>query len=36
MLEAPMSSTDIRRDQELHYVDKKIKESVKEILKDKN
>ena len=36
MLEAPMSSTDIRRDQELHYVDKKIKKSVKEILKDKN
>ncbi len=36
MLEAPMSSTDIRRGQELHYVDKKIKESVKEILKDKN
>ena len=36
MLEAPMSSTDIRRDQELHYVDKKIKKSVKEILKDKS
>ncbi|MEA3433425.1 MAG: nicotinate (nicotinamide) nucleotide adenylyltransferase [Campylobacterota bacterium] len=32
-LDAPMSSTDIRRDLELHYVDKKIKKSVKDILK---
>jgi nicotinate-nucleotide adenylyltransferase len=32
-LDAPMSSTDIRRDQLLHYVDKKIEKSVKEILK---
>ncbi len=32
-LDAPMSSTDIRRDKTLHYVDKKIEKSVKEILK---
>ncbi len=32
-LDAPMSSTDIRRDQLLHYVDKKIKKSVQKVLK---
>ena len=32
-LDAPMSSTDIRIDEALHYVDKKIKKSVKEIIK---
>ncbi len=31
-LDVPMSSTDIRRDHELHYVDKKIEKSVKEVL----
>ncbi len=32
-LDAPMSSTNIRRDKALHHVDKKIKKSVKETLK---
>ena len=32
-LDAPMSSTDIRTHQELHHIDKKIKKSVKDILK---
>ena len=32
ILDAPMSSTNIRRDQALHYVDKKIEKSVKEVL----
>ena len=35
-LDAPMSSTDIRRDKELHYVDKKIEKSVQEVLKNKS
>jgi len=34
-LDAPMSSTDIRDAKDLHYVDKKIQHSVKEIIKDK-
>ena len=32
-LDIPMSSTKIRRDAELHHIDKKIEQSVKEILK---
>ncbi len=32
-LDAPMSSTDIRTDKALHYVDKKIKKSVQKVLK---
>ncbi len=34
VLDAPMSSTDIRAAKDLHYVDKKIQHSVKEIIKD--
>ncbi len=33
-VDIPISSTDIRRDKTLHYVDKRIKQSVNEILKD--
>ncbi len=32
VLDAQVSSTDIRDEKDLHYVDKKIKNSVKEIL----